>query len=415
MIVRSAEAPDLAKWNPPAGVLDDYYWTWSPTSDAPREYFIATGLAVIAAAIENHVFLPFGGDRLYPNLWELILGPSSFYRKSSCVSKARKTLARLQTSSDSRGILLPDEFSREALLKHLSERGQGLLTYSEFSGALATFGRDYMSGTKELLSDLYDCPESYTRVIGSATWHLKDVCLSILAASQTDWFLEKLKAGDVRGGFLARFTYWPAFDKKGVFLAVPPEPDAIKMNQLVAGLNELRQVRGTVMLPPAVRTQYASWLQAHERELGRSPRAGDLSAFWSRLSIVTLKLAMLLQLAHDRSLTITPEILESAIALTEYLKSALRHLFDEEFAFSEGMKDRQRVLRIVRARPGISFRDLLRASSMLKKNLAPVLDTLRAEEAIEFRDQLYFPASVASEPVSEKSTDTVRPMFTRVK
>ena len=39
-----------------------------PTSDAPREYHIACGLAVIAATIENRVYLPFGGDSAFPNV-----------------------------------------------------------------------------------------------------------------------------------------------------------------------------------------------------------------------------------------------------------------------------------------------------------------------------------------------------------
>jgi Protein of unknown function (DUF3987) len=407
------DGPDLRKWEPPSGVLRDYERTWEPTTDAPREYHIAAGLAVIAATVENRVYIPFGGDRIYSNLWVLILGPSSFFRKSSCVNKARKTIGRLQAGSE-RGPLLPDEFSREALLKHLSERGQGLLTYSEFSGALATFGRDYMSGTKEVLADLYDCPESYTRVIGSATWQLRNVCLSMLAASQTDWFLEKLKAGDVRGGFLARFSYWPAFAKK-VFLAVPPEPDGPTFNRLISGLNDLRRVSGQMTILPAVREQYATWLERHERELGRSPRAGDLSAFWSRLSIMTLKFAMLLQVAHNRALVMAPEILASAIHLTEFLKAALRHLFDEEFAFTQDMRDRQKVLRLIRGRPGIVFRDLSRAASMLKKHLIPVLETLRAEEHIELRDQGWWPMSDTSAAVSDMTTDMVRPMISRVK
>ena len=267
------ESPNLSRWESPVGVLRDYEETWSPTSDAPREYHVAAGLAVIAATLENRIYLPFGGDRIYPNLWALLLGPSSFFRKSNSINKARKTLGRVRVDSG-RSPLLPDEFSREALLKYLSERGQGLLTYSEFSGTLATFGRDYMSGTKELLADLYDCPETYTRVVGGQTWQLKDVCLSILAASQTDWFLEKLKHGDVRGGFLARFSFWPAFEKKD-FLAVPPPPDSLRMSRLVGGLNDLRRASGDVTLLPDVKERYASWLERHERELARSPRAGE--------------------------------------------------------------------------------------------------------------------------------------------
>lgn len=411
--------PHLGRWEPLSGVLADYEAYWTPTTDAPRVYHVAAGLVVVAATVENRVYLPFGGEHLYPNLFALLLGPSSFYRKSTCIAKARRTLARLHEGGGNNGPLLPDEFSREAFLKKLSERGQGLLTYSEFSGALATFSRDYMAGTKELLADLYDSPEHYVRMVGSQTWTLRDVCLSILAASQTDWFLEKLKAGDVRGGFLARFSYWPAFEKRR-FIAVPPEPDSVTGNRLVTGLNELRNVRGAAVLPPSERDRYSAWLAQHEHDLHRSPKAGELSTFWSRLSIMTLKFAMLIQLAHNRALVISPLALDRAVELTEFLKSALRHLFDEEFAFTRSMQDRQRVLRLVRSRPGIAFRDLLRASSLLKRDLAPVLETL-VEEGLVVSDKgrHYWPAEaeavVVSEPVSEDATDTVRLRISRVK
>jgi len=77
-----------------------------------------------------------------------------------------------------------------------------------------------MSGTTQLLSDLYDCPESYPREVGQQKLALRNVWLSILAASQTDWFLERVKQADFRGGFLARFTYWPAGEQSSA-VSVP--------------------------------------------------------------------------------------------------------------------------------------------------------------------------------------------------
>jgi hypothetical protein len=395
--------------------LPDYEEYWIPTTDAPRVYHVACALAVVSAIVERRVYLPFGGERLYPNLWILILGPSSFYRKSTCIAKARRTIARLY-DNEQHGPLLPDEFSREALLKRLSERAQGLLTYSEFSGALATFGRDYMAGTKELLADLYDSPDKYTRVVGAQSWALHNVHLCILAASQTDWFLEKLKAGDVRGGFLARFTFWPAFEKPR-FLAVPPEPDRALGARLLARLNSLRQVSGAAVLGSAEQATYSAWIERHERELHGSSHVGELSPFWSRLSITTLKLAILIQLAHDQSLTISAAALERAIALTEFLKSCLRHLFAEEFAFTEPMRNRQKLLRLIRNRPGIERRELMRASSLLVRDFEAIVSTLSAEELIERRGKQFFPleSSVSQQSVSEAPTDNVRSMFSRVK
>lgn len=100
----------MGSWSAGVGLLDDYERLWLETTDAPRIYHVAAGLAVIASTVENRVYLPFGGERLYPNVWALILGPSSFFRKSTCIAKARKTIQRAQPDA-----LLPDEFSREAL------------------------------------------------------------------------------------------------------------------------------------------------------------------------------------------------------------------------------------------------------------------------------------------------------------
>lgn len=404
--------PDLGRWEPPPGLIADYERLWLPTTDAPRAYHVVCGLAVVSAAIENRAYLPFGGDRILPNFFAVLLGPSSFFRKSSCLAKARKTIGRANPDA-----LLPDEFSREALLRKLGQRGQGLLTYSEFSGALATFGRDYMSGTKELLTDLYDSPETYTRLVGSNEFKATNVCLSILAASQTGWFLEKLKGGDIRGGFLARFSFWPAFDKKR-FIAIPPEPETALLNDIVQRLRLLTTLRPQACtLEPGVSERYTKWLERHERDLHGHPRADDLSPFWSRLSVMTLKFAMLLQLSRDASRVITLDSMDRALDLTDFLKRALAHLFQDEFAFSKEQQQRQRVLRKITSSPGVTYRDLMRACSLSKMEMDRVLETLRAEERIR-RDgkQIYLDeAPDTSATVSATGTDATRPMFSRVK
>lgn len=377
--------PSLTHWSPPPGALEDYIRYWTPTTDAPRLYHIACGLVTLAATVENRVYLQFGGDRIFPNLWVLILGPSSFYRKTSSLNKARRVLHRLH-DGEGLGPLLPDEFSREALLRRLAERPQGVLTFSEFSGALAQFSKDYMSGTQQLLADLYDSPPLYSRVVGPQTFTLKGVCLSVLAASQTDWFTEKVKSTDMRGGFLARFTYWPAFEKAD-FLAVPPPPDVGLGNQLLARLNVIRQLKGAVQLEPPAADYYGRWVEMHERELHGAANIADLSPFWSRLSIIVLKVSMLLAISHRVDLRVGIDAVKQAIEIAEFLKRSLRHLFKADFAFTPGMKDRQKLLRLIANHPGgIKRRDLLRASSMLARAFDDITKTLIQEETVVLHD-----------------------------
>ena len=356
--------------------------------------------------------MPFGDDRIYGNSWNVLLGPSSTYRKSTVVKFARRTLGYLSAGQPD-AYVFPDEFSKEAFVSVLSEKPQGLLTYREFSGALAGFSRDYMSGIKELLADLYDCPEHYERVVGKQKLTATNVCLSILAASQTDWLLDKLHENDMRGGFLARFTFWPAFYKRR-FLAIPPEPDAQKRGELLRHLNSIRKLEGPLVLPTSVRDQYHIWLQEHERQLEALPRAGQLGPFWSRMGITTLKLALVLHVGTAGTLLMDDAALTSAIGLTDFLKAALGKLFEEEIAFTPGMKDRQKVLRLITNRPGISYRDLLRASSLTKKQLEPALETLLCEGTVRREKDGCLYVSALSVPVSKAPTDTVSPISTRV-
>lgn len=372
------KAPELGDWEPPKGALTDYERLWLPTSDAPRIYHVACSLALLAAIVENKVHIPFGGDRIFPNLWVLILGPSSFFRKSSSIGKARQMLALVNQPA-----ALPDEFSREALVRRLADKAQGLMTYSEFSGALSAFSRDYMSGTKEMLTDLYDCPQEYRRVVGGIELSARNVCISILAASQTGWFLEKLKAGDIRGGFMARFSFWPAFDKKRK-IAVPPPPNEAQWHALIDRLQYIRDVpEGSIcqLTRPALQ-QYEAWMGTHEDSLHKHPRCEDLSPFWSRLTIMALKFAMLLQLSEDRVTEIGPAAMKSALALTDYLKRSLAYLFAEEFAFTKDQQDRQRLLRTITKHPDASLSTLYRITGFSKREMAAALDTLQASEHI---------------------------------
>jgi hypothetical protein len=211
-------------------------------------------------------------------------------------------------------------------------------------------------------------------------------------------------------------------------MAIPPEPDQRLGDDIVKRLHLLTAMSPKACrLGPGVQDRYTTWLERHERELHGHPRCEDLSPFWSRLSIMTLKFAMLLQLSHDADLEIGRESLESAIALTDFLKRSLVYLFAEEFAFTKDQQERQRVLRKVRAQPGIALRDLMRACSMSKFEMGRVLDTLEAEERVLRRvdgKRIYFdPAddgdglevSAASAAVSATGTDTMRPTFMRVK
>jgi hypothetical protein len=91
------------------GALLDYELYWSPTTDAPRVYHVACSLAVVATVLETRVYLPFGGERIYPNIWGphpgpvVLLSKINVYRESE--TNAQQAVRR-RDEPDSAGRVL---------------------------------------------------------------------------------------------------------------------------------------------------------------------------------------------------------------------------------------------------------------------------------------------------------------------
>lgn len=377
--------PDFGMATPERGFLKGYCDYASELTDAPEHYHLFTGHSVLSATLGRNVYIPFGAQKIFPNLWVILLAPSSVFRKSTAMSLGRSILNKMDDS-----LILPNEFTPESLLAGLSDKTQGIFLWSEFGGALSCFERSYMIGMKETLTDLYDCPPVYKRKLKSEEFVIKEPCLSILAGTAMDWFLDKCKEGDVRGGFLARFVYVPAFEKTKR-IAIPQKPDPAAAAKLVRELQELQKIEGEVQLD-LIKQRYEEWLFAHEDELLQENNGGSLSGFWSRLGTYCLKFALLYHISEEKNLQISTVSLLKAIDLVELLKDNVRKLVKEEWVFGQDAKDKQKVLRIIRKNPGIQRRRLLQNSNMLARRLNMIIATLQQEGSIREEKRQYYPS-----------------------
>src|SRR5690606_611404 len=66
---------------PREGLLARYLDVFGPTTDAPYQYHVFSAFALMASLLGRRVWVRDGAGKLYPNLFVLLLGPSSLYRK----------------------------------------------------------------------------------------------------------------------------------------------------------------------------------------------------------------------------------------------------------------------------------------------------------------------------------------------
>lgn len=369
----------LGMAEPERGFLKDYCTYATELTDAPPHYHLFVALSLVSTILTDKVYIPFGAMKIFPNLWTILLAPSSVFRKSTAINIGRRILSRVDES-----LLLPNEFTPEALLTGLTTKPQGIFLWSEFAGALAMFDRSYMIGMKETLTDLYDCPEVYKRKLKEAEYAIKNPCLSILAGTAIDWFLDKCKEGDIRSGFLARFLYVPAFSKTHR-IGIPDRPDPAKANNLVKELRSLKDFEGEINVK-YIKEKYDEWVFALEDSLSEEEEEGTLSGFWSRLGIYALKFMTIYNVAEEKSLTISDPSFFKAIELVEILRNNVRILVTENWIFGQDAKDKVKILERIQKNPGITKRTLLQNSHMLSRRFNAILDTLIEEKSVDLEE-----------------------------
>src|SRR5690606_28183816 len=87
---------------PREGLLARYLDVFGPTTDAPYQYHVFSAFALMASLLGRRVWVRDGAGKLYPNLFVLLLGPSSLYRKSTCIGIAQDSARSVEGPPDQR-------------------------------------------------------------------------------------------------------------------------------------------------------------------------------------------------------------------------------------------------------------------------------------------------------------------------
>ena len=206
--ISPAELPRLdPRWN--KRWIERYRQACSKSTDAPPDYHRAGALSILASVLGAHQWLrPTTGapQGTRPNLYTCLVGPSSQFRKSTCVR-----IARTMTFNISPECVLPNDFSPEALVAELGRRdGRGsILFLPEFAGLIKkTRGSSYHASTQELLSDVYDqMPQQLIRRTAKGSVRADQPHLSMLMATTPQSMEAFARRDDLETGLLARIQF----------------------------------------------------------------------------------------------------------------------------------------------------------------------------------------------------------------
>jgi hypothetical protein len=360
---------------PQTGFLATYMSYASELTDAPIEFHLATGLSILAAATGNRVSFVSWGQNVCLNLWSVLIAPSGFYRKSTAMSIGIRLLKQAVPDAT-----LPDDFSREGLMDSMVTKPSGLLTPYEFGALIEHMRKEYMRGTMEALTAIYDCPDTYEmKTKGNGLRKIDKPAINILGASTIDWLQASVK--DLKGGFIPRFLFWPA-TQKGEWKGMTPPPNQILQKSMVDFLRDVSRQDAQIEFPADVRGRFNEWTRAHEEGFNADRLPAVLLGFYTRMTTYVAKMGVLYYISNHRKPGIDIDSLESAIRVIDYLKSHLTKLVCEDFVYTKEGALLKEIKGIIKQAGKIEHQLLLKNSRMLKVDLDRVIMTLLDSEEI---------------------------------
>jgi len=366
----------------PEGFIASYLDWAHDLTDASSEFHLGTALTCLSSCIGSKVvYMGFGGQRQWPNLYTLLLGPSGISRKTTCIKMGQSLVSAVEP------LLIADGIeTREKFISYLASQPTVMWPIPEFSAVLGAWTRSYADGYKEFITDWFDPEElRHRRLVGNklatdnsaANVRVEKAAINILAGSTLEWLREKLTEGDLKGGLMGRFLIFPSGEKRKD-PGLNADPDRVKRQALVDYLKAIYNMNPSWVDVRGVIDQFNTWQAKAQRhlELNYNP---ETVGFQSRAVMHTLKLAVLICIAEhptpEPKYILTERQLKKAIALGDWLIEKMIDLAETGFTKSKTESYVQKLLQMASSNSGVKRSDAMRMMHCSSREFEVIVQT----------------------------------------
>jgi hypothetical protein len=287
--------------------------------ESPKSYFYWSTLAAISAVLKKNVWFDFHAHKVYPNLYILLIGKSGI-RKGAPVAFAKRLIREVSNTR-----LITGRNTIEAMTKELSMSYRGGVNGS---GPMYTDGSAFIASPEiavllyqndaahQILTDWYDTdahePHGWPNTLKSSKEHIKDICVTMIGASNLTNLHDSLPKSVYAGGLIGRFcvVYEEKRRVKNSLIHKPKK--LINLQAHGAYMRQISQLSGGFTWDGGengpVAAKFDKWYNGLDPEL-----SSDKTGSAERLHIKVIKTAMCLAAAYNLDTVMKDEYLEEAI------------------------------------------------------------------------------------------------------
>ncbi len=376
----------VREWPIPEEGLFQFYLKWAgPRTEAPMAFHVASLLSAVAILLGRKCKIQVGDLTFYPVIYAICIGESTMVRKTHAVNMMRRVFKIVEEKLQlPHSLILADDGTPEGLLTELYNKNSGIKVFNEFGAFLKQIKkRDFLRGFTGLFTELFDCPDTYTKQLSKKSFSIDEPFLCIHGSTTREWLLDAMDETDITSGFLARFLFFPGESKTKLIPITFPRNRSAE-EELAEKLASLNKISGTFAPTAEAESIYIDWYIRHRHEL-QEPSMALLSAYYGRLEGYVWKIAFIFEVTTNPNLeSISAASVQLAIGFVERLKRDLKPLIQRDLQPSPMAKLLGRIRRMVqKAGPsGITRTNLLKNSHLTSKQLDMVIQTLKEREEI---------------------------------
>lgn len=282
--------------------------------ESPESFWKWSAYCTVSAIMRDSCYIRQGDSDLYPNVYVLLLADSAVHRKGNPVRFCEKLTAKLGNTK-----IISGRTSIQAILDELARGETNPKTGKAVKGGSALFSAAELSAgivndpeAIKILTDIYDFKEEYTsRLRGAGTFHIKNICFTMMAASNESLLVDLYDEKARTGGLLGRtFLVKPnEFRQANSLFDFPDTSESMK--KIVDSLLAISKLAGEMEITAPARKEYDAWYKPFRAS---QEKIKDRTGILGRIHTSILKLAMVLCADHSLDLHIQKHHIEEAIS-----------------------------------------------------------------------------------------------------
>lgn len=423
------ETSEKVDYRLPSWIEQYMDWAGKTGNQTPMIFHQAAGLWLLSTAIGRRLYgeAPWG-VKLYPNLYLMLVASTTYYRKSTAYKLAdqlaREAIPHMlmptpgspERFQEALAGRLPTNFDKlnkqqqERLTRAQPFSAQRGLLKDEVAGLFGTINkRDYMTGMKDLLMELYDCPDYFDKDTQSGLNIVENAALSILGVTTPAGLGSAVSQADWANGLLIRFailTPSPNYLERPAAKSFQPPPQQLidELRQLHDRLPAPQSTDSGLKPPNALKLNVDCWQScqqygdelrqmcapSHDSELDER-----LKGVYGRLHVQAFKLASLFAAldwlnTSDEVPTVTDEHWIAGKAIAEDWRTSAHRLLEQLDRSGEAIQEKRHQDRMLRAilstrTNGIALRNLYRNLNLPAKQARQIAQDLVRAGLVEER------------------------------